>query len=175
VFPRSGRPRPGPSKSSSAPKKIARITAAKARGLKYSGSRSPARRFSRAASCGLGLRSAERRVRVGYDVLCNRPKVVVLSRAPGATDWLVAVEELRRRLLANSASTRSECARSTSPMTVARRGTAPTWNNIGYMKDREAAKSASATNLPLEAQPGPWHRFGLLAQCPAVNRLRPAT
>src|SRR5271154_2280211 len=102
---------------------------------------------------------------VGYDVLCNRPKVAAY-RAPGAPISAFAVEscldELARELKIDPLRLRE--------INGAKEGTkaphGPTWTNIGYAKTLEEAKAHPQWQMPLGPNQGRgiasgfWHNAG---------------
>ncbi len=102
---------------------------------------------------------------VGYDVLCNRPKVAAY-RAPGAPISAFAVEscldELARELKIDPLALRQ--LNGAKDGTKAAHG--PTWTNIGYAKTLEEAKAHAQFRVPLGPNQGRgiasgfWHNAG---------------
>jgi CO/xanthine dehydrogenase Mo-binding subunit len=102
---------------------------------------------------------------VGYDVLCNRPKVAAY-RAPGAPISAFAVEscldELARELKIDPLELRQK--NGAKDGTKAAHG--PTWTNIGYAKTLEEAKAHPQWQMPLGPNQGRgiasgfWHNAG---------------
>ncbi len=102
---------------------------------------------------------------VGYDVLCNRPKVAAY-RAPGAPISAFAVEscldELARELKMDPLALRQK--NGAKDGTKAAHG--PTWTNIGYAKTLEEAKAHPQWQMPLGPNQGRgiasgfWHNAG---------------
>src|SRR6266404_2982768 len=145
-------------------KKDGRITAAKAV-LKYQAGAFPGSPVQQGCICGLAVYDLPNAETIGYDVLCNRPKVAAY-RAPGAPIGSFAIEscvdELARELGIDPLRMRE--------MNGAKDGTkathGPTWNNIGYMKTLEAAKAGEHLKVRLGPNQGRgiasgyWHNAG---------------
>src|SRR6267154_4452951 len=145
-------------------KKDGRITAAKAV-LKYQAGAFPGSPVQQGCICGLAVYDLPNAEAIGYDVLCNRPKVAAY-RAPGAPIGSFAVEscvdELARELGIDPIKMRE--INGAKDGTKAAHG--PTWNNIGYMKTVEAAKAHPQFSVPLGPNQGRgiasgyWHNAG---------------
>jgi CO/xanthine dehydrogenase Mo-binding subunit len=145
-------------------KKDGHITAAKTV-LKYQSGAFQGSPVQQGCICGLAVYDLPNAETIGYDVLCNRPKVAAY-RAPGAPIGSFAVEscmdELARELKIDPLRLRE--------MNGAKDGTkathGPTWVNIGYQQTLEAAKA----HAHLKARLGPnqgrgiasgyWHNAG---------------
>src|SRR6266699_2153115 len=145
-------------------KKDGRITAAKAV-LKYQAGAFPGSPVQQCCICGLAVYDLPNAEAIGYDVLCNRPKVAAY-RAPGAPIGSFAVEscvdELARELGIDPLRMREI----NGAKDGAKATHGPTWNNIGYMKTVEAAKAHPQFQVPLEPNQargiawGYWHNAG---------------
>src|SRR5271157_517493 len=145
-------------------KKDGRITAAKAV-LKYQSGAFPGSPVQQGCICGLAVYDLPNAETIGYDVLCNRPKVAAY-RAPGAPIGSFAVEscvdELARELGIDPLKMREI----NGAKDGAKATHGPTWNNIGYMKTVEAAKAHPQLNVPLGPNQGRgiasgyWHNAG---------------
>ena len=155
-------------------KKDGRITAAKAV-LKYQAGAFPGSPVQQGCICGLAVYDLPNAVAIGYDVLCNRPKVAAY-RAPGRADRLV------RRSRAASTSWRRELGIDPLKMREingakdgAKAAHGPTWNNIGYHEDARGRQGAARTSRcrsgPTRAAASP-RATGTM---PAANRVPPAT
>ena len=144
-------------------KKDGRITAAKAV-LKYQAGAFPGSPVQQGCICGLAVYDLPNAEAIGYDVLCNRPKVAAY-RAPGAPIGSFAVEscvdELARELGIDPLRMREI----NGAKDGAKAAHGPTWNNIGYHEDGRGRQGTPAIEGAARAQPGPRHRLGLLAQC----------
>src|SRR5271156_3613508 len=103
--------------------------------------------------CGMAVYDFPNAVTVGYDVVCNRPKVAAY-RAPGAPIGSFALEscvdELARELGIDPLRMRE--INGAKDGVKAAHG--PTWNNIGYMKTIEAAKAHPQLSVPLGPNQG---------------------
>ena len=145
-------------------KKDGRITAAKTV-LKYQSGAFPGSPVQQGCICGLASYDLPNAETIGYDVLCNRPKVAAY-RAPGAPIGSFAVEscmdELARELDLDPLRLRE--------INAAKDGTkaahGPTWTNIGYQKTLEAAKASEHLKTRLGPNQGRgiasgfWHNAG---------------
>ncbi len=145
-------------------KKDGHITAAKTV-LKYQSGAFPGSPVQQGCICGLAVYDLPNAETVGYDVLCNRPKVAAY-RAPGAPIGSFAVEscmdELARELKIDPLRLRE--------MNGAKDGTkathGPTWVNIGYQQTLEAAKAHEHLKTRLGPNQGRgiasgyWHNAG---------------
>ena len=145
-------------------KKDGRITAAQAV-LKYQAGAFPGSPVQQGCICGLAVYDLPNAVTVGYDVVCNRPKVAAY-RAPGAPIGAFAVEscvdELARELGIDPLRMRE--INGAKDGTKATHGV--TWVNIGYHEDAGGrARRSEHLKVAARAQPGTRHRLGLLAQC----------
>jgi CO/xanthine dehydrogenase Mo-binding subunit len=120
-------------------KKDGRLVAAELL-LKYQAGAFPGSPIGPGCMCGLAMYDIPHVAIVGYDVVCNRPKVAAY-RAPGAPNASFGVEscfdELARELKIDPLRLRE--------INAARDGTkaahGPTWANIGYLQTVEAAKA----------------------------------
>jgi len=132
--------------------------------LKYQAGAFPGSPVQQGCICGLAVYDLPNAETIGYDVLCNRPKVAAY-RAPGAPIGSFGVEscidELARELGIDPLRMREI----NGAKDGAKAAHGPTWNNIGYMKTVEAAKAHPAVQGSARTQPGPRHRLRLLAQC----------
>jgi CO/xanthine dehydrogenase Mo-binding subunit len=145
-------------------KKDGKIVAAEAV-LKYQSGAFPGSPVNQGCMCGLAVYDLPNAVVTGYDVLSNRPKVAAY-RAPGAPIASFAIEscvdELARELGIDPIKMRE--INGAKDGTKATHG--PTWNNIGYMKTIEAAKSHPQFQVPLGPNQGRgiasgyWHNAG---------------
>src|SRR5882757_6983457 len=145
-------------------KRDGRITAAKTV-LKYQSGAFQGSPVQQGCICGLAVYDLPNAEAIGYDVLCNRPKVAAY-RAPGAPIGSFAVEscvdELARELGIDPLRIRE--INGAKDGSKAAHG--PTWNNIGYMKTVEAAKAHPQLNVPLGPNQGRgiasgyWHNAG---------------
>jgi len=145
-------------------KKDGRITAARTV-LKYQSGAFPGSPVQQGCICGLAVYDLPNAEAIGYDVLCNRPKVAAY-RAPGAPIGSFGVEscidELARELSIDPLRMRE--INGAKDGTKATHG--PTWNNIGYMKTVEAAKAHAHLQVPLGPNQGRgiasgyWHNAG---------------
>src|SRR5205807_904147 len=145
-------------------KKDGRITAAKAV-LKYQSGAFPGSPVQQGCICGLAVYDLPNAEAIGYDVLCNRPKVAAY-RAPGAPIGSFAIEscvdELARELGIDPLRMREI----NGAKDGAKAAHGPTWNNIGYMKTVEAAKAHPQFQVPLGPNQGRgiasgyWHNAG---------------
>jgi len=145
-------------------KKDGRITAAKSV-LKYQSGAFPGSPVQQGCICGLAVYDLPNAETIGYDVLCNRPKVAAY-RAPGAPIGSFGVEscidELAHELGVDPLRMRE--INGAKDGTKAAHG--PTWNNIGYMKTVEAAKAHPQLSVPLGPNQGRgiasgyWHNAG---------------
>jgi len=145
-------------------KKDGRITAAKSV-LKYQSGAFPGSPVQQGCICGLAVYDLPNAETIGYDVLCNRPKVAAY-RAPGAPIGSFGVEscidELAHELGVDPLRMRE--INGAKDGTKAAHG--PTWNNIGYMKTVEAAKVHPQLSVPLGPNQGRgiasgyWHNAG---------------
>ncbi len=145
-------------------KKDGRITAAQTV-LKYQSGAFPGSPVQQGCICSLALYDLPNALTVGYDVLCNRPKVTAY-RAPGAPIGTYGVEscmdELAHALKMDPLKLRE--------INAARDGTkavhGPTWANIGYQKTLEAARATEHLKAPLGPNQGRgfasgyWHNAG---------------
>jgi CO/xanthine dehydrogenase Mo-binding subunit len=145
-------------------KRDGRIVAARTV-LKYQCGAFPGSPVQQGCICGLAMYDLPNAETIGYDVLCNRPKVAAY-RAPGAPIGSFAVEscvdELARELGIEPLRMRE--------INGAKDGTkavhGPTWSNIGYMKTIEAAKTHPHCKVPLGPNQGRgiasgyWHNAG---------------
>jgi CO/xanthine dehydrogenase Mo-binding subunit len=115
--------------------------------------------------CGMAVYDFPNALTVGYDVVCNRPKVAAY-RAPGAPIGSFALEscvdELARELSIDPLRMRDingakDGARSTHGVT---------WVNIGYQKTLEAARASEHMQVELKPNQGRgiasgyWHNAG---------------
>jgi CO/xanthine dehydrogenase Mo-binding subunit len=145
-------------------KKDGHITAARSV-LKYQAGAFPGSPVQQGCICGLAVYDLPNAETIGYDVLCNRPKVAAY-RAPGAPIGSFAVEscidELARELKIDPLQLRE--------INGARDGTkathGPTWTNIGYQRTLEAAKAHAHLETSLGPNQGRgiasgyWHNAG---------------
>src|SRR5438874_6261647 len=145
-------------------KKDGHITAAQSI-LKYQSGAFPGSPVQQGCICGMAVYDFPNALTVGYDVVCNRPKVAAY-RAPGAPIGSFALEscvdELARELGIDPLRMREingakDGAKATHGIT---------WVNIGYMKTVEAAKAHPQCNVPLGPNQGRgiasgyWHNAG---------------
>jgi CO/xanthine dehydrogenase Mo-binding subunit len=145
-------------------KKDGRIVAAQAV-LKYQSGAFQGSPVQQGCICGFAPYDLPNVDSVGYDVLCNRPKVAAY-RAPGAPISAFAVEscldELARELKIDPLELRQK--NGAKDGTKAAHG--PTWTNIGYAKTLEEAKAHAQYSIPLGPNQGRgiasgfWHNAG---------------
>ncbi len=133
--------------------------------LKYQAGAFPGSPVQQGCICAMAIYDFPNALTVGYDVLCNRPKVAAY-RAPGAPIGSFAVEscvdELARALRIDPLRMRE--------INGARDGTKAThgvtWSNIGYQTDAGSRPRASALKTPLGPNQGRgiasgyWHNAG---------------
>src|SRR5260370_488256 len=161
-------------------KKEGKIVAAEAV-LKYQSGAFRGSPVNQGCMCGLAVYDLPNAVVTGYDVLSNRPKVAAY-RAPGAPIASFAIEscvdELARELRIDPIKMRE--INGAKDGTKATHG--PTWNNIGYMKTIEAAKTHPQWSVPLGPNQGRgiasgyWHNAGGESSAPChVNDDGPGT
>jgi CO/xanthine dehydrogenase Mo-binding subunit len=145
-------------------KKDGRIVAARAV-LKYQSGAFQGSPVQQGCICGFAPYDLPNVESVGYDVLCNRPKVAAY-RAPGAPISAFAVEscldELARELNLDPLALRQKNG--------ARDGTkaahGPTWNNIGFLRTLEEAEAHPHARIRLGPNQGRgvacgfWHNAG---------------
>jgi len=102
---------------------------------------------------------------VGYDVLCNRPKVAAY-RAPGAPISAFAVESCLDELARELKIDPLELRRKNGAKDGTKAPHGPTWTNIGYAKTLEEAKAHPQWQMPLGPNQGRgiasgfWHNAG---------------
>src|SRR5215467_5486872 len=145
-------------------KRDGRITAAKSV-LKYQSGAFPGSPVQQGCICGLAVYDLPNAETIGYDVLCNRPKVAAY-RAPGAPIGTFglesAVDELARELGIDPLRMREingarDGAKSTHGIT---------WNNIGYQQTLAAARASAHMKTALKPNQGRgiasgyWHNAG---------------
>jgi CO/xanthine dehydrogenase Mo-binding subunit len=145
-------------------KKDGHITAAKTV-LKYQSGAFPGSPVQQGCICALAMYDLPNAETIGYDVLCNRPKVAAY-RAPGAPIGTFGVEscldELASELGIDPLALRE--INGAKDGTKAAHG--PTWQNIGYMKTLEAAKASEHFETKLGSNQGRgiacgfWHNAG---------------
>ena len=145
-------------------KKDGRITAAQTV-LKYQSGAFPGSPVQQGCICGLAVYDLPNALTIGYDVLCNRPKVAAY-RAPGAPIGSFGVEsamdELAHELGIDPLKLRE--------INGAKNGTkaahGPTWVNIGYQQTLEATKAHAHLKTSLGPNQGRgiasgyWHNAG---------------
>ena len=120
--------------------------------------------------CSMAVYDFPNALTVGYDVVCNRPKVAAY-RAPGAPIGTFALEscvdELARELGIDPLRMRE--INGAKDGTRATHGV--TWNNIGYQKTLEAARASEHMKVALEPNQGRgiasgyWHNAGGEFEC----------
>src|SRR5437762_8569127 len=145
-------------------KKDGRITSAKAV-LKYQSGAFPGSPVQQGCICGLAVYDLPNAEAIGYDVLCNRPKVAAY-RAPGAPIGSFGVEscidELAHALKIDPLRMREingakDGGKSTHGVT---------WNNIGFQMTLEAARAHEHLKTKLGPNQGRgiasgyWHNAG---------------
>jgi CO/xanthine dehydrogenase Mo-binding subunit len=145
-------------------KQDGRVTAAQTV-LKYQAGAFPGSPVQQGCICGMAVYDFPNALTVGYDVLCNRPKVAAY-RAPGAPIGSFGIESCMDELAA---------ALQIDPLKLreingAKDGTKAThgvtWNNIGYQKTLEAARASEHLKAPLGRNQGRgiasgyWHNAG---------------
>src|SRR5438034_9556994 len=145
-------------------KKDGHITAAQSI-LKYQAGAFPGSPVQQGCICGMAVYDFPNALTVGYDVVCNRPKVAAY-RAPGAPIGSFALEscvdELARELGIDPLRMREINGAKDGAKAVH----GPTWNNIGYMKTLEAAKAGEHLKVRLGPNQGRgiasgyWHNAG---------------
>ena len=145
-------------------KKDGHITAAQTV-LKYQSGAFPGSPVQQGCICGLAVYDLPNALTIGYDVLCNRPKVAAY-RAPGAPIGSFGVEsamdELAHELGIDAIKLRE--INGAKDGTKAAHG--PTWVNIGYQKTLEAARATEHLCTPLGPNQGRgiasgyWHNAG---------------
>jgi CO/xanthine dehydrogenase Mo-binding subunit len=145
-------------------KKDGRITAAQSI-LKYQAGAFPGSPVQQGCICGMAVYDFPNSLTVGYDVLCNRPKVAAY-RAPGAPIGSFAIEscidELAHAL--NIDPLRMREINGARDGAKATHGV--TWNNIGYQKTLEAARASEHLKTALKPNQGRgiasgyWHNAG---------------
>jgi CO/xanthine dehydrogenase Mo-binding subunit len=133
-------------------KRDGHITAAQSI-LKYQAGAFPGSPVQQGCVCGMAVYGFPNALTVGYDVVCNRPKVAAY-RAPGAPIGSFALEscvdELARELSIDPLRMRDingakDGARSTHGVT---------WVNIGYQKTLEAARASEHMQVELKPNQG---------------------
>jgi CO/xanthine dehydrogenase Mo-binding subunit len=145
-------------------KRDGHITAAQSI-LKYQAGAFPGSPVQQGCICGMAVYDFPNALTVGYDVLCNRPKVAAY-RAPGAPIGSFGIEscidELARELDIDPLRMREingakDGAKSTHGVT---------WVNIGFQKTLEAARASEHLKTPLGPNQGRgiasgyWHNAG---------------
>src|SRR6201984_3421617 len=133
--------------------------------LKYQAGAFPGSPVQQGCICGMAVYDFPNALTVGYDVVCNRPKVAAY-RAPGAPIGSFALEscvdELARKLGIDPLRMREingarDGVRSTHGVT---------WVNIGYQKTLEAARASEHMKVALKPNQGRgiasgyWHNAG---------------
>src|SRR3954453_2763432 len=145
-------------------KKDGQITAARTV-LKYQAGAFPGSPVQQGCICGMAVYDFPNALTVGYDVVCNRPKVAAY-RAPGAPIGSFALEscvdELARELGMDPLRMRE--INGAKDGTKATHGV--TWVNIGYQKTLEAARASEHMKVVLKPNQGRgiasgyWHNAG---------------
>ena len=138
--------------------------------LKFQAGAFPGSPVQQGCICGMAVYDFPNALTVGYDVVCNRPKVAAY-RAPGAPIGSFALEscvdELARELGIDPLRMREingakDGVRSTHGVT---------WVNIGYQKTLEAARASEHMKVALKPNQGRgiasgyWHNAGGEFEC----------
>jgi CO/xanthine dehydrogenase Mo-binding subunit len=145
-------------------KKDGHITAAQSI-LKYQAGAFQGSPVQQGCICGLALYDFPNALTIGYDVLCNRPKVAAY-RAPGAPIGSFGVESCMDELAEalNMEPLKLRELNGAKDGTKATHGV--TWVNIGYQKTLEAARASAHLKAPLGPNQGRgiasgyWHNAG---------------
>jgi CO/xanthine dehydrogenase Mo-binding subunit len=145
-------------------KKDGHITAAQSI-LKYQAGAFQGSPVQQGCICGLAVYDFPNALTIGYDVLCNRPKVAAY-RAPGAPIGSFGVESCMDELAdaLNIEPLKLREINGAKDGTKATHGV--TWNNIGYQKTLEAARATEHLKAPLGPNQGRgiasgyWHNAG---------------
>ncbi len=145
-------------------KKDGHITAAQSI-LKYQAGAFPGSPVQQGCICGMAVYDFPNALTIGYDVLCNRPKVAAY-RAPGAPIGSFGIESCIDEL---AAALQIEPLRLREINGAKDGGKAThgvTWVNIGYQKVLEAARASEHLKAPLGPNQGRgfasgyWHNAG---------------
>jgi CO/xanthine dehydrogenase Mo-binding subunit len=145
-------------------KKDGHITAAQAR-LKYQSGAFQGSPVQQGCICGFAPYDLPNAETVGYDVLCNRPKVAAY-RAPGAPISAFAVESCLDELARELKIDPLELRRINGAKDGTKAAHGPTWQNIGYARTVEEAKAHAQYQTPLGPNQGRgiacgfWHNAG---------------
>jgi CO/xanthine dehydrogenase Mo-binding subunit len=145
-------------------KKDGHITAAQSI-LKYQAGAFQGSPVQQGCICGLAVYDFPNALTIGYDVLCNRPKVAAY-RAPGAPIGSFGVESCMDELAdaLNIEPLKLREINGAKDGTKATHGV--TWVNIGYQKTLEAARASEHLQAPLGPNQGRglasgyWHNAG---------------
>ncbi len=145
-------------------KKDGHITAAQSI-LKYQAGAFQGSPVQQGCICGLAVYDFPNALTIGYDVLCNRPKVAAY-RAPGAPIGSFGVESCMDELAdaLNIEPLKLREINGAKDGTKATHGV--TWVNIGYQKTLEAARASEHLKAPLGPNQGRgiasgyWHNAG---------------
>ncbi|MBO0736065.1 MAG: xanthine dehydrogenase family protein molybdopterin-binding subunit [Alphaproteobacteria bacterium] len=133
-------------------KKDGRLTAGEVM-LKYQAGAFPGSPVGPGCMCAFAMYDVPNAKVVGYDVVCNRPKVAAY-RAPGAPNSSFGVEscldELADRLGIDALTLRERNAAKDGVKAVH----GPTWQNIGYAQTVEVAKNHPHLKEPLGPNQG---------------------
>jgi CO/xanthine dehydrogenase Mo-binding subunit len=145
-------------------KKDGHITAAQSI-LKYQAGAFQGSPVQQGCICGLAVYDFPNALTIGYDVLCNRPKVAAY-RAPGAPIGSFGVESCMDEL-ADALNIEPLKLREINGAKDGTKSThGVTWVNIGYQKTLEAARATAHLKAPLGPNQGRgiasgyWHNAG---------------
>ncbi len=145
-------------------KKDGHITAAQSI-LKYQAGAFQGSPVQQGCICGLAVYDFPNALTIGYDVLCNRPKVAAY-RAPGAPIGSFGVESCMDEL-ADALDIEPLKLREINGAKDGTKAThGVTWVNIGYQKTLEAARASAHLKAPLGPNQGRgiasgyWHNAG---------------
>ena len=145
-------------------KKDGHITAAQTI-LKYQAGAFPGSPVQQGCICGMAVYDFPNALTVGYDVLCNRPKVAAY-RAPGAPIGSFGVESCVDELAEALGIDPLRMREINGAKDGGKATHGVTWNNIGYQKTLEAAKASEHLKTPLGPNQGRgiasgyWHNAG---------------
>jgi CO/xanthine dehydrogenase Mo-binding subunit len=145
-------------------KRDGRITAARAV-MKYQAGAFPGSPVQQGCICGLAVYDLPNAEAIGYDVLCNRPKVAAY-RAPGAPIGSFAVESCMDELAGELGLDPVRLREINGAKDGSKATHGPVWVNIGYQKTLEAARATEHLTAPLGPNQGRgvasgyWHNAG---------------
>ncbi len=133
--------------------------------LKYQAGAFPGSPVQQGCICGFAPYDLPNVETVGYDVLCNRPKVAAY-RAPGAPISAFAVESCLDELALELKVDPLELRQKNGANDASKAAHGPTWTNIGYARTLDEAKAHAQFKVPLGPNQGRgiasgfWHNAG---------------